>query len=191
MALHKYLSGAIVLLSTMTAFHFTYLAYTAEGLLLPLLWALIALSSLAFTSWHLILALTQSGSPLQDLDIQPGSCMAIIGAFTSLCLQQHHPLVAYGVKLHSNFEHRPLQRIMRTVMFAEVAVNGSVEEQEQLASWLRWMHVRVEGIMPLELVRQTGMKLDPGYSYTPQLMAYVLQTLIWSTTAFQIRYSAR
>ena len=146
---------------------------------------------LAILVWNSPLFCVPS-SAIETKDIQPGALLTLCASFTSLILQTHHPLIGYAVDRHSQFTERPLSRLMRTLMFVELALNGSSEEKDKLASWLRQVHRHVRGTVPASVLTAAGLEdVEATYGYTPELMAYVVETLTWSVIAFYKRFGRR
>ena len=93
------------------------------------------------------------------------------------------------VKFHSEFYNRPLVRLLRTLLLAEVMHNGTSEEKEQMASWLRWIHRHIHGVITNETREELGIPVDiEAYGYIDKLKAYTMYTLTWATIAFQTRF---
>ncbi|KAJ7472957.1 hypothetical protein B0H11DRAFT_2282760 [Mycena galericulata] len=61
------------------------------------------------------------------------------------------------MKMHSDFSSRALVRMLRTFLYVELALNGSSEEREQIASWLRWMHRNIYRSVTPEGRKQLGL----------------------------------
>jgi hypothetical protein len=73
-----------------------------------------------------------------------------------------------------------------------MALNGSSEEKEQTASWLRWMHRHIHGSINEETRKELGMPDDvEQYGYIDELKAYIMETLTWATISFQDRFGRR
>lgn len=71
----------------------------------------------------------------------------------------------------------------------EMTLNGSSEEKEQIASWLRWIHSHIHGPITDEMHKQLGIPEDiETYGYIDELKAYVIETLTYSNIAFQTRF---
>jgi hypothetical protein len=84
-----------------------------------------------------------------------------------------------------------LNRLTRSAQFlyVELALNGSSEEQEQIASWLRWTHKHIRGSVTPEIREEFNLPEEMDhYGYTDDLKAYVMETLTWSTIAFLDRF---
>ncbi|KAH7102081.1 putative undecaprenyl diphosphate synthase-domain-containing protein [Auriculariales sp. MPI-PUGE-AT-0066] len=126
---------------------------------------------------------------LHAQDPQHGSLLAMCAAHTALVLQIHHPLVGFAVQKHTHFTERPMGRFVRTLLFVELALHGSTEDKLKLAGWLRGIHAHVKGSLPSKWREEIGLADDAAeYGYMPELMAYVLETLTWSTIAFHQRF---
>jgi hypothetical protein len=87
---------------------------------------------------------------------------------------------------------RPLTRLLRTYLYVEMALNGTSEEKEQTASWLRWMHRHIHGSITEETRQELGIPEDvETYGYIDELKAYIMETLTWATISFQQRFGQR
>jgi hypothetical protein len=70
-----------------------------------------------------------------------------------------------------------------------MALNGSSAEKEQTASWLRWIHRHIHGTITPEMREELGLPDDvKEYGYLDELKAYTMDTLTWTTIAFQTRF---
>jgi len=70
-----------------------------------------------------------------------------------------------------------------------VAHNGTDEEKEKAASWLRWIHRYIHGVIAEETRKELGIPADiEAYGYTDELKAYVVCMLTWASIAFQTRF---
>ena len=131
-------------------------------------------------------------SAVEANDIEAGTILALCTSFTALLLQTHHPLIAYAVERHSYLASNPLQRVMRTIMFVELALNGTSEDKDKLASWLRHIHVPIQGTVPTRVLAADGLEdMEGRYGYTHELMAYIVETLTWSVVSFHRRFGRR
>ncbi|KAJ6589001.1 Decaprenyl diphosphate synthase-like protein [Mycena capillaripes] len=129
---------------------------------------------------------------LDDLRINAGASLSLFASITALLLQSHNTSISLAVKVHSEFYSRPLVRLLRTYLYVEMALNGSSEEKEQTASWLRWMHRHIHGSINEETRKELGMPEDVDhYGYIDELKAYIMQTLTWATISFQERFGKR
>lgn len=80
-------------------------------------------------------------------------------------------------------------RLLRTLLLLEVASNGAHEEREKMASWLRWIHRHIHGVITEETRKELGIPVDiEAYGYVDELKAYIVYMLIWATIAFQTRF---
>ncbi|KAJ7640491.1 Decaprenyl diphosphate synthase-like protein [Mycena polygramma] len=126
---------------------------------------------------------------LDDLRINAGASLSLFASITALLLQSHNTSISLAVKVHSEFYSRPLVRLLRTYLYVEMALNGSSEEKEQTASWLRWMHRHIHGSINEETRKELGIPEDVDeYGYIDELKAYIMQTLTWATISFQERF---
>jgi uncharacterized protein (DUF2236 family) len=87
-----------------------------------------------------------------------------LGSGTALLLQLAHPSIAQGVHDHSNYEHRPLDRLFGTLYATNAVVFGSKSDAEQIGNAIGHVHTKVTG---------------PGYSaLDPALLCWVNATLL-------------
>ncbi|CAK5283454.1 unnamed protein product [Mycena citricolor] len=124
-----------------------------------------------------------------DFTFHPGALMSVVGSTVALILQIHHPSISLALHNHSNFWERPLIRYLRTFIYVELALNGTNHEQEQTASWLRWVHRHIHGLVTEKTRADFG--IPDGiemYGYVDDLMVYVIQTLTWATIEFEERF---
>ncbi len=93
-----------------------------------------------------------------------GDASATLGSGRALLLQLAHPAIAAGVRDHSDYENRPLDRLLGTLFAVSAVVFGSREEAEQIGSAIHRIHTGVVG---------------PGYrALDPQLLCWVNATLL-------------
>src|SRR5947209_21962 len=91
-----------------------------------------------------------------DLAIAPGSvtwryasdARAMLGAGAALLMQVAHPTVAAGVREHSDFEHDPWGRLLRTLDFVNLLIYGGPERAARAGRAVREMHKRIKGTAP-------------------------------------------
>lgn len=87
-----------------------------------------------------------------------------LGAGTALLLQLAHPAIAHGVRDHSDYEHRPLDRLVGTLFAANTVVFGSQADAQRIGAAITSIHGRVQGA---------------GYrALDPQLLCWVNATLL-------------
>jgi uncharacterized protein (DUF2236 family) len=87
-----------------------------------------------------------------------------LGAGTALLLQLAHPSIAQGVHDHSDYEHRPLDRLFGTLYATNAVVFSSRAEAERIGHAIAGVHERVVG---------------PGYrAADPALLCWVNATLL-------------
>lgn len=99
------------------------------------------------------------------------ACM--LGAGTALLLQLAHPAVAQGVHDHSDYESRPLDRLLGTLYAANTVVFGSRRDADQVRVAMERVHSRVSG---------------PGYrALDPDLLLWVNATLLGIAVQFYER----
>lgn len=72
----------------------------------------------------------------------------IVGGMAALLLQALHPLAMAGVAEHSDFRHRPFQRLSRTASFVAATTYGSTDVAESVIEVVKAVHVRVRGVAP-------------------------------------------
>ena len=90
----------------------------------------------------------------------------VLGGMTALLLQFAHPLVAAGVRDHSDFRSDPTGRLLRTYRLTLNLVFGTREQALESAREINRRHRTVQG---------------PDYSATdPDLLLWVQATLIYS-----------
>ena len=75
----------------------------------------------------------------------------IVGGARAILLQVADPAVAAGVARHSDFAHRPVERLRNTLTFAYAVVLGTPEDAARVASFVNRSHVPVDGVDGAEL----------------------------------------
>jgi uncharacterized protein (DUF2236 family) len=78
-----------------------------------------------------------------------GHPVSIVGGLRSLIVQALHPLAMAGVAQHSDYRHRPLDRLRRTSHYVAVTTFGDREMAEAAAARVRRIHKRVRGTDPV------------------------------------------
>ena len=78
-----------------------------------------------------------------------GHPVSIVGGLRSLLVQALHPLAMAGVAQHSNYRHRPLDRLRRTSHYVAATTFGDRATAEAAAARVRAIHKRVQGIDPV------------------------------------------
>jgi uncharacterized protein (DUF2236 family) len=92
--------------------------------------------------------------------------VVVLGGMTALLLQFAHPLVAAGVRDHSDFRSDPTGRLLRTYRLTLNLVFGTREQALESAREINRRHRAVQG---------------PDYSATdPELLLWVQATLVYS-----------
>jgi uncharacterized protein (DUF2236 family) len=71
-------------------------------------------------------------------------CVLVVGGARAILLQVADPTVAAGVARHSDFAHRPLERLRNTLTFAYAVVLGSPADAEAVARHVGRAHVPVD-----------------------------------------------
>lgn len=69
--------------------------------------------------------------------------MLIAGGARAILLQVADPIVAAGVARHSDFAHRPVERLRNTLTFAYAVVLGTAEDAARVAGFVNRAHVPV------------------------------------------------
>ncbi|WP_067974383.1 oxygenase MpaB family protein [Nocardiopsis trehalosi] len=105
-------------------------------------------------------------SPLRRINSEA----AVLGAAGyAIALQVAHPAVGRGVAEHSDFVHRPVDRLRGTLTFVYTVVFGTAAEARRVGLLVRGRHRRVRG---------------PGYDgLDPDLQVWVAATLFHGAVA--------
>ena len=74
---------------------------------------------------------------------------ALIGGLRSLILQSLHPHAMAGVDQHSDYAHRPLDRLQRTTYYVAATAYGDRETAARAAEHVRLRHRKVKGVDPV------------------------------------------
>lgn len=99
----------------------------------------------------------------------------LLGAGRAILLQIAHPAIGHGIAEHSDFSHRPLDRLHATMTYVYAVVYGT---PEQLAEVRRRVN-RAHGPVQSEAAAGT-----PAYSaFDPELQLWVVATLYDSAAA--------
>jgi uncharacterized protein (DUF2236 family) len=105
------------------------------------------------------------------------NCILLNGAAAAV-LQIAHPRVGLGVRDHSNFRERPIDRLTRTLDAVHAIVFGTRADAEKVASRLRRRHALVRGD-----AKANDVPGDATYrADEPELLMWVLATLVMSAT---------
>ena len=107
----------------------------------------------------------------------------MIGSWCALLLQLHHPLIAAGIRDHSQFQDAPFKRLFRTMLFLEIILNGSSQEKDDLIAWLNRIHIPVKGILQTE-GSVANLPPDTSYGFTEDLQIWVVATLVFAFLQF-------
>ena len=78
-----------------------------------------------------------------------GHPVSIVGGLRSLIVQSLHPLAMAGVAEHSDYRHRPLDRLRRTSHYVAATTFGDRATAEAAAARVKRVHRRVHGIDPV------------------------------------------
>jgi len=78
-----------------------------------------------------------------------GHPVSLVGGLRSLIVQSLHPLAMAGVAQHSNYKHRPLDRLRRTAHYVAATAFGDTAAAEKAAATVRRVHSKVRGIDPV------------------------------------------
>jgi uncharacterized protein (DUF2236 family) len=70
-------------------------------------------------------------------------CVLILGGARAILLQVADPTIAAGVAKHSDFAHRPLERLHNTLTFAYAVVLGTDADAARVASFVNRAHIPV------------------------------------------------
>ena len=101
------------------------------------------------------------GSPIRTLY---GDAVCYLGAGTALLLQLAHPAIARGVHEHSDYERRPVDRLIGTLFAVNTVVFGSRSAANMVGSTITGVHQHVTG---------------EGYrALDPELLCWVNATLL-------------
>ena len=106
----------------------------------------------------------------------------LIGGARAAIMQTAHPEVAAGVAAFSSYRTDPLGRLERTMDAMLTIGFGTPERREQVLAELRSVHSTVRGRTP------DG---SPYSALDPQLMYWVLATLVDTTLEVERRYVGR
>jgi uncharacterized protein (DUF2236 family) len=106
------------------------------------------------------------------------ACLGV-GLGRALLLQLAHPWVAQAVVDHSAVHDQPLDRLVRTVVAAELLVFGSRRQADAVAAHLRALHGRIRGTLPADVgAWRAG---TPYRADDPDALLWVLATLVDTT----------
>jgi uncharacterized protein (DUF2236 family) len=75
----------------------------------------------------------------------------IAGGARAILLQVADPSVAAGVARHSDFAHRPVERLRNTLTFAYAVVLGTPDDAARVASFVNRAHAPVDGAEDAQL----------------------------------------
>jgi uncharacterized protein (DUF2236 family) len=75
----------------------------------------------------------------------------ILGGARAILLQVADPTVAAGVSRHSDFAHRPVERLRNTLTFAYAAVLGTSDDAARVTAYVNRAHVPVNRAEDAEL----------------------------------------
>ncbi len=104
---------------------------------------------------------------------------ALIGGLRALIVQSLHPLAMAGVAQHSDYKHRPLDRLRRTAYYVGATAMGDTATALEAAAHVKRVHKKVHGTDPVT-----------GRSYSaedPETQVWV-HTIEWHS--FLVAYNA-
>lgn len=107
----------------------------------------------------------------------------MIGGWCAVLLQLYHPLIAAGIRDHSQFQSEPFKRVFRTMLFLEIILNGSSQEKDEIISWLKRIHIPVKGTLQTE-GSVANLSPEIPYGFTEELQIWVLATLVFAFLQF-------
>ncbi|MEI2583101.1 polyprenyl diphosphate synthase [Scytonema sp. PRP1] len=109
--------------------------------------------------------------------------VVMIGGWCAVLLQLYHPLIAAGIRDHSQFQSEPFKRVFRTMLFLEIILNGSSQEKDEIISWLKRIHIPVKGTLQTE-GSVANLSPEIPYGFTEELQIWVLATLVFAFLQF-------
>jgi uncharacterized protein (DUF2236 family) len=101
--------------------------------------------------------------------------LLMLGAQRALLMQLAHPAVAQAVLDHSDYERRPIGRLLRTLGLTALMVYGSRADADEAAARINGVHEHVSGTLEWPDKRSRYSALDP------HALLWVYATLIDST----------
>jgi uncharacterized protein (DUF2236 family) len=107
----------------------------------------------------------------------------LVGGGRALLMQVAHPLVAQGVVDHSDYQHDPFGRLVRTVRWLVAVTFGTTAEARDASTGLRQVHSAVRGTLAAP---NATPDLPAGTAYSahdPELSRWVLATIVHSMLA--------
>ena len=78
-----------------------------------------------------------------------GHPVSLVGGLRSLIVQSLHPLAMAGVAQHSDYKHRPIDRLQRTAHYVAATTFGDTETAHKAAEHVRRVHRKVRGTDPV------------------------------------------
>ncbi|MEA2398689.1 MAG: hypothetical protein QOK25_2245 [Thermoleophilaceae bacterium] len=98
-----------------------------------------------------------TGFPVHDGYLGPDSVawkvighpVALVGGLRSLIVQSLHPLAMAGVAQHSDYQHRPVDRLRRTAYYVTATTFGDRATADAAALRVRAVHRKVRGVDPV------------------------------------------
>ena len=103
------------------------------------------------------------------------SPLLMLGAQRALLMQLAHPAVAQAVLDHSDYERRPIGRLLRTLGLTALMVYGSRADADEAVARINGVHEQVTGTLEWPGHQARYSALDP------QALLWVYATLIDST----------
>jgi uncharacterized protein (DUF2236 family) len=104
----------------------------------------------------------------------------LVGGGRALLMQVAHPLVAQGVVDHSDFEHDPFGRLVRTVRWLVAVTFGTKAEARAASRQVRRVHSAVRGSLAPQNAAVDTPGGTPYSAFDADLSRWVLATIVQS-----------
>jgi uncharacterized protein (DUF2236 family) len=104
----------------------------------------------------------------------------LVGGGRALLMQVAHPLVAQGVVDHSDFEHDPFGRLVRTVRWLVAVTFGTKAEARTASREVRRVHSAVRGTLAPHNASDGTPGGTPYSAFDAELSRWVLATIVES-----------